>query len=114
MTVPEEGEEAPWISVDPDNPDLEKYPLFAKVNPLRCVVEAGEVLYLPALWYHQVGQEEDEEGRTIAVNFWYDMKYDLRFNYFNFMDQIIRLSQQSTSSKTSTSCSSSSSCCDAS
>ncbi|KAF3910570.1 hypothetical protein ABW21_db0202429 [Orbilia brochopaga] len=40
-------------------------------TPIRIEVHAGEMLYLPALWYHQVGQRMDEtEGICVAVNYW--------------------------------------------
>jgi jumonji domain-containing protein 7 len=65
------GATRPWISVDPQNPDYEKYPLFQHAVPTRVQVRAGELLYLPALWFHQVAQEDG----TIAVNYWYDMVY---------------------------------------
>lgn len=31
----------------------------------------GDVLYLPALWFHRVAQV----GLTIAVNWWFAMRY---------------------------------------
>eukprot|EP01111_Echinosteliopsis_oligospora_P012917 TRINITY_DN4505_c0_g1_i1.p1 TRINITY_DN4505_c0_g1~~TRINITY_DN4505_c0_g1_i1.p1 ORF type:complete len:277 (+),score=57.40 TRINITY_DN4505_c0_g1_i1:28-858(+) len=40
----------PWISVDPDYPNLEKHPLFSRAKPVRCVVGPGEMLYLPSLY----------------------------------------------------------------
>lgn len=48
----------PWIPVDPTKPDLSRFPLFANATPVTVTVRAGEVLYLPALWYHHVEQEE--------------------------------------------------------
>ncbi|GIL73316.1 hypothetical protein Vretimale_4886 [Volvox reticuliferus] len=105
--------------------------------PLVVEVGPGEVLYLPALWYHQVeqytaaerapssrpggsraaaavttaatgasaaadttadhgqGQQQqaqqvdmkgDEEEYVIAVNFWYDMKYDGRYSAFKLVE----------------------------
>ncbi len=47
------------------------------------------MLYLPALFFHQVSQREDEEGKVIAVNFWFDMSFDVRFNYFTFVSELI-------------------------
>lgn len=44
----------PWISVDPDYPNLEKYPLFAKARPIQCVLRPGEVLYLPSMYLLQM------------------------------------------------------------
>eukprot|EP01113_Clastostelium_recurvatum_P035830 TRINITY_DN5033_c0_g1_i1.p1 TRINITY_DN5033_c0_g1~~TRINITY_DN5033_c0_g1_i1.p1 ORF type:complete len:306 (+),score=52.74 TRINITY_DN5033_c0_g1_i1:136-1053(+) len=63
----------PWIQVDPDCPDLHNFPRAQHIHPLHCEVHAGEVLYLPSLWYHKVAQRGDDEGRTIAVNYWCDM-----------------------------------------
>ncbi|KAF3932518.1 hypothetical protein ABW20_dc0100885 [Dactylellina cionopaga] len=41
-------------------------------TPIRVEVKAGEMLYLPAMWYHQVAQKCDEkEGVCVAVNYWY-------------------------------------------
>ncbi|KAF7127706.1 hypothetical protein RHSIM_Rhsim11G0036200 [Rhododendron simsii] len=30
----------------------------------------------------------DSRGRTIAINYWYDMQFDLKFAYFNFLQSI--------------------------
>ena len=40
--------------------------------PVRAVVRPGEVLYLPALWWHAVSQRGGAEGSTTAVNYWYE------------------------------------------
>ncbi len=37
---------------DVDNPDFEKFPLFAKATPLRFVLRRGEMLFIPAGWWH--------------------------------------------------------------
>lgn len=37
---------------DVENPDLEKFPLFAKVTPMRFVLRRGEMLFIPAGWWH--------------------------------------------------------------
>ena len=39
-------------------------------RPIRVTVGPGELLYLPAIWWHQVEQQADETGRVIAVNYW--------------------------------------------
>ncbi|KAG0189487.1 JmjC domain-containing protein 7 [Apophysomyces sp. BC1034] len=67
------GTHTPWIPVDPLHPDLERFPRFAHAHPIVVTVNEGEMLYLPALWFHQVLQQ-GEEG-VIAVNYWYDMEY---------------------------------------
>ena len=57
--------------------------------PITCEVEAGDILYLPSLWYHQVYQRKGTDESTIAVNFWYDMQYDIKYVYHNFMMRMI-------------------------
>jgi len=79
----------PWIPVDPDYPNLEEYPLFTRAKPIKCVVKAGEILYLPSMYYHQVSQQEDNEGRVIAINCWYDMKYGLNYAYHKFLEAVV-------------------------
>ena len=54
--------------VDPDHPDLSRFPKFAHALPLHVTVRAGETLYLPALFYHHVHQSDDSLGRCVAVN----------------------------------------------
>ena len=39
---------------DIDNPDLEKFPLFAKATQARVVLEAGDMLFIPAGWWHRL------------------------------------------------------------
>ncbi|KAF1043476.1 MAG: hypothetical protein GAK35_02173 [Herbaspirillum frisingense] len=39
---------------DPDHPDFERYPLARQAALTECVMQPGEMLYLPAGWYHQV------------------------------------------------------------
>ncbi|XP_052209990.1 lysine-specific demethylase JMJ32 [Diospyros lotus] len=85
----------PWCSVDP-YPTLErreremsKFPLyFNGPKPFEVTVKAGEILYLPCMWFHHVRQSPDSLGRTIAVNYWYDMQFDIKYAYFNFLQSI--------------------------
>eukprot|EP01117_Protostelium_nocturnum_P017055 TRINITY_DN6878_c0_g1_i1.p1 TRINITY_DN6878_c0_g1~~TRINITY_DN6878_c0_g1_i1.p1 ORF type:complete len:329 (-),score=125.44 TRINITY_DN6878_c0_g1_i1:14-1000(-) len=83
-----------WIPVDPDNADPIKYPLFKHANPIHCTVKAGEVLYLPSLYYHKVAQKGDKEGKTIAINYWYDMQFSYNWCYFKFMEKVIEESKR--------------------
>ena len=81
----------PWISVDPLAPDASKHPLYCRHStPVRCRVEAGDVLYLPSLWFHHLRQSHG----CIAVNFWYDMEFDAKYTYFNFLSQVNRVREK--------------------
>ncbi|XP_074568858.1 lysine-specific demethylase JMJ32 [Curcuma longa] len=86
----------PWCSVDPYPPSPEamaeqrlSFPLyFNGPKPFQCTVKAGEILYLPSMWFHYVSQTPDSNGRTIAINYWYDMVFDIKYAYFNFLQSI--------------------------
>lgn len=73
VIVPDEpkSEVQCWPTVDPDEP-LEKAGAWWRYcRPLRVTLEPGDMLYLPAMWYHKVSQECGEEGICCAVNYWY-------------------------------------------
>ncbi|XP_072541347.1 tRNA wybutosine-synthesizing protein 5 [Salminus brasiliensis] len=38
--------------LDIDSPDLERYPDFVKACRYECVLEPGDLLFIPALWFH--------------------------------------------------------------
>ncbi|KAL0371976.1 UNVERIFIED_CONTAM: Bifunctional peptidase and (3S)-lysyl hydroxylase JMJD7 [Sesamum calycinum] len=85
----------PWCSVDPyplpeeKQREVEKFPLyFNGPKPFEVTVKAGEMLYLPSMWFHHVRQSPDETGLTIAINYWYDMQFDIKYAYFKFLQSI--------------------------
>ncbi|SFA85699.1 Cupin-like domain-containing protein [Collimonas sp. OK607] len=39
---------------DPEAPDFEKFPLARQAAMIECIMQPGEILYVPAGWYHQV------------------------------------------------------------
>ena len=39
---------------DPEQPDFDSYPLARQANAVDVIVEPGDMLYVPAGWYHQV------------------------------------------------------------
>lgn len=80
-------EELSWIPLDPDDPLATNiHPPFAYAHPLRCHLRAGEVLYIPAMWYHRVSQT----CMTIAVNMWYDMRFDYRYVFCNTIQKLCK------------------------
>lgn len=82
----EESTPIPWIAVDPLKPDLEKYPEYKNAHPLKLRLNAGDVLYLPSLWFHHLRQSHG----CIAVNFWYDMEFDVKFNHYNLVQNLTK------------------------
>ncbi|KAI7865904.1 hypothetical protein BDF14DRAFT_946925 [Spinellus fusiger] len=53
--------------VDVQHPDLSAYPLFEKAVFVDCVLNPGEMLYIPPLWWHSV-QSLDI---SFSVSFWF-------------------------------------------
>lgn len=49
-------------------PDLRKFPRFDASKAVPITLRAGDVLYLPAYWWHQVESLGDE---NVNVNFWW-------------------------------------------
>ena len=46
----------PWIVIDPLNPNVTEYPEFRKTSPFYLRLNAGDILYLPSLWFHHLRQ----------------------------------------------------------
>ena len=66
--------------VDPWNPDLEKYPLYAKATPYEVILHPGELAFFPRHWWHQVLALDN--SITVSFNI---------INETNFSDHLIEL-----------------------
>lgn len=53
--------------VDPEAPDLARFPRFARAEGLRCRLHPGDALLIPSGWWHHVRTLET----SISVNFWW-------------------------------------------
>ncbi|KAK5646056.1 hypothetical protein RI129_004520 [Pyrocoelia pectoralis] len=71
-----------WIAVDPLNPKTDLYPNFRKTNVYNVRINEGDCLYLPSLWFHHVQQSH----ACIAVNYWYDMDFDIKYCYYKMLE----------------------------
>jgi len=70
------------------------YPLSKYAHPITVKVKAGELLYLPSLWFHRVTQTCE----TIGINYWYDMNFESPlYCYFHFLQQLRKTTSQTTS-----------------
>ena len=63
-TSPEGGLDG--CEVNPDAPDYERFPAARDVTFLRVTLEAGDLLFLPEGWFHQV----QSVSTSLSVNFW--------------------------------------------
>jgi hypothetical protein len=54
LFAPGDGQYLYGGDVDPEQPDLERYPLFARATPHQCVLAPGETLFMPPDWWHYV------------------------------------------------------------
>jgi hypothetical protein len=53
--------------VDPEQPNLERFPLFDRATAYECIIEPGDTLLIPANWLHQV--RGLERSITVSHNF---------------------------------------------
>ena len=69
--------------VDPNCPALDRFPLFRNATAFECVLEPGELLFMPSLWWHHVIALEN----SITVNYNF-------FNRVNFTAYLTDLLQR--------------------
>ncbi|CAG8459126.1 11097_t:CDS:2 [Diversispora eburnea] len=53
--------------VEIENPNLEKFPLFATAQFKECILESGDLLYIPPGWWHYVRSL----SVSFSVSFWF-------------------------------------------
>lgn len=63
--------------VDFDQPDLQKYPKFAQAmeQGFTGEVEAGDAIYIPCMWWHQV---ESLDNFNVLINYWWNQHPKIR------------------------------------
>ncbi|XP_033842904.1 tRNA wybutosine-synthesizing protein 5 isoform X1 [Periophthalmus magnuspinnatus] len=59
--------------LDIDFPDLERFPLFVKAKRYECVLQPGDLLFIPALWFHNTLALEFGVGVNV---FWRHLQAD--------------------------------------
>lgn len=68
-----EGDKSSVNNLDKWSECIEKFPLLNKTEPYRCLLVPGDVIFIPALWWHNI--------RTIENDI-YDSGYSIGFNIF--------------------------------
>jgi histone arginine demethylase JMJD6 len=66
---------------DVGNVDLEKFPLFAKANPIRFQLHPGEILFVPAGWWHttkMLSPSITVSASRVNDSNWKDFSRDMR------------------------------------
>ena len=86
ITETNEYEILSWISIDPNIKETYfKYNSDMNLTTsIQCVVKSGEVLYIPAMWYHRVSQN----CLTIAINYWYEQKFNYKYVFYKTIKNI--------------------------
>lgn len=70
LIVPDDPElKVPVAVWDPDKPEMNQTQFSKLCKPYRVRLCEGDMLYLPACWYHKVSQENDIEGICCSVNY---------------------------------------------
>ena len=77
-----------WVAIDPLSPDTETYPEYCNSRQYQVTLRSGDVLYLPSLWFHHLTQSQG----CIAVNYWYDMEFDVKYILFNLLQKLKQIS----------------------
>lgn len=54
---------------NPDYANYELFPLARKAKPVEVYLQAGEMLFIPSLWWHHIRNTDD----SIALNFWWSV-----------------------------------------
>jgi jumonji domain-containing protein 7 len=92
IAIDEPEQYIPLPTWDPDNPSQNTTKYSESARPIRVTVDQGDMLYLPALWYHKVKQIAGEEGICCSVNYWYDMDFTGPFQVTNrFVQEVAML-----------------------
>lgn len=65
-----------FSEVDNTAPDLDSFPRYADVTGFRATLDTGDLLFLPAFWYHAFDHVGDF---NLNLNFWFDAA-ELKFS----------------------------------
>ncbi|CAL1265051.1 unnamed protein product [Larinioides sclopetarius] len=70
---------------------LEKNGFYRNIKSYVVKIQPGEALYIPAHWYHEYHQSDD----CFTLNYWYDIKWDLKIPFFTFLSKLFEVKKPS-------------------
>lgn len=78
--------DSPWQSdiENHHNPDLKKYPLFAKATPTTVKISAGETIFIPCGWYHTA------RSLTLTISVAFDQLCQSNWQFFMNESYMVR------------------------
>lgn len=81
----------PVSMVDIDNPDFDRYPRFRQAQEAAqtAVLESGDAIYIPALWWHQI---EALARFNVLVNYWWNDSPETAARFESMVHAIFALS----------------------
>lgn len=80
-------------SVDPLNPDFEKYPAMEYAEGLDVTLEKGETLFMPSGYWHHIVYEESSFGlaiRSLSPNWSHRLRGLLNVALLTHLDELMR------------------------
>ena len=69
--------------VDIDTPDLEKYPKFQNAVRYECILNPGDAIFIPAMWFHNVITLDFSVGINVFYKTLDEKLYDPKDIYGN-------------------------------
>jgi tRNA wybutosine-synthesizing protein 5 len=77
------GDKSQVVDIDAPNEQLaNNYPLFLKATRYECILEEGDALFIPSLWFHNVKALDF----SIGINFFWKDKQISDNNFYNKSD----------------------------
>ena len=59
--------------LDPDDKNHMSGILTSLLKPMSVTLNEGDMMYLPAMWYHKVSQSSGNENFSCSINYWFGM-----------------------------------------
>ncbi|MEH2262948.1 cupin-like domain-containing protein [Nostoc sp.] len=83
----ESGAHAHFSKVDPINLDLKLFPKFPWQDKIEVVLKAGEMLYIPPIWWHHITALDE----NISLSFWYNVKIQDILKQKRFLSTVLNI-----------------------